>query len=150
MNRLIILTILLSTFFLSSCSNNPNSDTSDRVQSVVLPDDFIEFLEAFHADLDFQKSHIQWPLQGIPSMMDSRDTTLETSTFRWQQDNWVMHHDFLEDNDEFEQTYSVFSEDMIIEQILHINGSIGMERRFAKRDDSWNLIYYAGMNVIKQ
>ena len=35
---------------------------------------------------------------------------------------------------------------MVVEYIVHKNGKFGMERRFAKFGDEWNLIYYAGLN----
>ena len=59
-----------------------------------------------------------------------------------------MHKGF-EDNEEFEQSFTLFTEDMITEKITHISGKIEMERRFAKMDDEWRLIYYAAMNFIK-
>ncbi len=133
-----------------SCSTSPKVESDDSVQSVVLPDDFLYFLDDFHSDVDFQKAHIQWPLQGLPTLMNSSDTTLVKDSYRWTKDNWIMHQDFDVTNEEFEQQYSMFGDDMVIEQILHINGSMGMERRFSKRDDTWNLIYYAGMNLIKK
>ena len=150
MNRLIILFLASSALFLGSCSNGSKSEASTSNQSEVLPDDFWDFLDEFHTDVEFQKAHIQWPLQGIPTLMDSRDSTLVTETYRWIADEWIMHHDFDESNEEFELNYSMVGDAIIIEQIIHINGSMGMERRFAKQEDSWMLIYYAGMNLIRQ
>ncbi len=150
MNRLIILFTLSGSLFLISCSNTPKAESEVTEQSLDLPDDFLDFLDEFHSDVDFQKAHIQWPLQGLPTLMNGSDTTLVEDAYRWTKEDWIMHQDFNENNDEFEQQYSMFGDDMIIEHILHINGTMGMERRFSKRDDTWNLIYYAGMNLIKK
>jgi len=150
MSRVIILFLISGILISSACNNTPDTSSEAEMTSIDLPNDFVDFLDSFHSSSDFQKSHIQWPLQGLPPMMDDSDTTLNLTTFRWTPDDWVMHVGFSEDNEEYEQSYSMFGDDMIVEQILHINGSMGMERRFAKRDDTWNLIYYAGMNLIKK
>lgn len=112
-----------------------------------LPDDFLDFLDQFHTDEDYQMAHIRWPLQGVPTMIED---SIDVATFRWTKDDWVMHKGFDTDNAEFEQSFKPFGDDMIIEQIIHINGKTGMERRFARSEDGWNLIYYAAMNFLKQ
>lgn len=131
-----------------SCNTTPKAETESVPDlEVVLPDDFVDFLDEFHSDKTFQLAHIRFPLQGAPSMIvDSIDTT----TFRWQADEWVMHKGFDLNNEEFVQTFKVFGDNMIAEHIIHINGQTGMERRFAKSEDSWDLIYYAAMNFLKQ
>ena len=146
MNRTIIFFFLAGSILLSSCANEQKTTTAETSQSVVLPDGFLDFLDEFHSDINYQKAHIQWPLEGVPSMIDSSYVKGE---FRWSQDDWVMHNDFDEDNEEFEQKFTLFGENMIIEHITHINGSIGMERRFSREEDSWKLIYYAGINFIE-
>lgn len=147
MNRIIALIILAFSLFLFSCTSGQKSNTAEMEQSLILPDDFLDFLDEFHGDIDFQKAHIQWPLEGIPTMMDS---SYVEGTYRWSEEQWIMHHDFDESNEEFEPVYTMFGDDVVIEHILHINGSMGMERRFSKQDDSWKLIYYAGMNLIRK
>ena len=147
MNRLIAIFIITGSLFLFSCANSPKPDTTQTKRSVTLPDDFWDFLDEFHGDIEFQKAHIQWPLEGLPSMMDS---SYVEETYRWSEQDWIMHHDFDETNEEFELAYTMFGDDVVIEQILHINGTMGMERRFSKQDDSWKLIYYAGMNFIRK
>ena len=149
MTRLII-SLIISSLTLTSCSNNPKSEVNNSHQSVVLPDSFSDFLDEFHSDEAFQKAHIQWPLQGLPTLMNDGDSISVDGSFRWTEEEWVMHHEFDENNEEFEQTYTMVGDDIIIEQILHINGTMGMERRFSRQDDSWMLIYYAGMNLIRQ
>ncbi len=147
MNPLLRLIFIIGALFIFSCTSKPKPSSRVAQHSVVLPGDFLDFLDEFHTDIDFQKSHIIWPLQGLPTMMDS---SYVEGSYRWTQKDWVMHQEFDDLNDEFEQTYSMFSDDMVIEHILHINGSMGMERRFSRSTDSWNLIYYAGMNVIRK
>jgi len=150
MTRLIISLIFSGSLILGSCTNSPKSNPNNTHYAIDVPDDFIYFLDEFHSDTVFQKAHIQWPLQGLPTWMNGNDTTIVDDSFRWTEDNWVMHRDFDQDNEEFEQKFSTVGDDIVIEQILHINGSMGMERRFSRRDDSWVLIYYAGMNLIRQ
>ena len=38
-----------------------------------------------------------------------------------------------------------FSEDLIIEKILHDNGQYAAERRFLRDDSGWELIFYADL-----
>ena len=93
MIRPIILLLISGSLILFSCTSSPKSETRTDLQSDSLPNDFLDFLDEFHSDLDFQKAHIQWPLEGLPPMMDS---SYVEGSFRWTADNWVMHHDFDE------------------------------------------------------
>jgi len=136
---------------LLSCNNSSKADSSgtDEIpESAELPVDFLNFLDEFHGDEEFQLAHIRFPLQGLPSMMD--ESSSDMGQYRWTKDDWVMHKGFDQDNEEFEQSFKLYGEDMVVEHIVHINGQTGMERRFSKSEDSWDLIYYAAMNFIKQ
>lgn len=108
---------------------------------------FEEFYKRFHEDTAFQKSHVTFPLEGIPAFADS--SQMYNGTFRWQEDTWVFHRmtDSLQQN--FDREFISLGDDLIIEHLTHKSGKIGMERRFARLGDGWNLIYYAGMNYIK-
>lgn len=149
MKLLTKLSFIALLFAVISCNSTPKTDTDTTVEdvSVDVPYDFIQFLDEFHTDEDFQLAHIRFPLQGAPSMIVD---SIDTATFRWEADNWVMHKGFDPDNEEFVQTFKMFGDNMIAEHIIHINGKTGMERRFAKSGDSYDLIYYAAMNFIKQ
>ena len=108
---------------------------------------FETFYKRFHEDTSFQKSRITFPLEGIPAFADS--SQMFDGTFRWQEKDWVFHRmtDSLQQN--FDREFISLGDELIIEHLTHKSAQIGMERRFAKLGDGWNLIYYAGMNYIK-
>ena len=112
-----------------------------------LPADFEQFYEAFHGDSVFQLAHIMFPLEGLPPNVDS---TTMAGNFRWQKENWVLHRPFNAMDGAFIRDYRVLGDELVIEDIQHESGRYGMERRFAKYDDGWYLIYYAGMNELVQ
>lgn len=136
--------ILLLAVLAIGCKNDKQKEAKDI--TVDLPLDFEDFWDRFHQDSLYQIEHINFPLQGIPTMMDS---VYDATGYLWKKEEWVMHKNF-ESNEEFDQSFALFTEDMITERITHINGRMGMERRFAKIDDEWQLIYYAAMNFIEQ
>lgn len=135
--------LIVLLFIIASCKPQLQEANDTNVD---LPMDFQIFLEQFHSDSLYQINHINFPLQGIPTMMDS---LYDASGYHWAKGDWVMHKGF-DANEEFEQSFTLFTENMITEKITHISGKIEMERRFAKLDDEWHLIYYAAMNFIKQ
>jgi len=149
MKLLTKLSLFISLCLLASCGNAPKTETttSTNFEEMVLPHDFVDFLDEFHGSEEFQMNHIRFPMQGLPSMMAD---SVDTETFRWTVENWVIHQGFDLDNEEFEQTFKLFGDDMIVEHIIHINGQTGMERRFSRSGESWDLIYYAAMNFIKK
>ncbi|MEM1322889.1 MAG: hypothetical protein AAGG75_21670 [Bacteroidota bacterium] len=110
--------------------------------------DFEQFYQQFHSDSTYQLAHILFPLEGIPPSADS--LTLVQGGFRWQANEWTLHREFDDMDGEFVRDLRVLSEDMILEQIQHNSGQYGMERRFARFDDGWYLIYYAAMNKLAE
>jgi len=108
--------------------------------------DFDAFYHQFHSDSTFQIEHIIFPLQGIPA----RDSSFVSSneTFHWQKDQWVLHRAFDDMGGSFKREFLNMGADLMIENIKHVNGRYGMQRRFAKYDDGWHLIYYAAMNEL--
>ena len=124
-------------------TTTPN-DTTELVQT--LPKDFNEFYQKFHQDSLYQMAHITFPLEGIPIQADS--STIVSGNFRFQKSDWRMHRDFDSSLGEFHKSISKITDGLIIEQITHDNGQFGMQRRFAKIGNEWNLIYYAAMNRI--
>lgn len=147
MNRLLVF-VLFSLLLLLGSSCNSVINNQDVQSEVILPNGFEDFLAKFHADKEFQLAHIQFPLQGLPTMMKESQADLEG--FTWEKENWIMHHEFDPDNGEFEQTFTLMGDDLVLEKILHLNGNLGLERRYVRSDDSWTMIYYAGMNFIRQ
>ena len=112
-----------------------------------LPSDFLAFYQRFHDDSLYQLEHIIFPLQGIPAEADS--ATILDGKFRWQKENWVMHHPFENAEGQFARSLKKISDEMVIENIT-VAGQYGMQRRFSKSGDDWYLIYYAGMNKLAE
>ncbi|MFN7116206.1 MAG: hypothetical protein ACK4TA_05365 [Saprospiraceae bacterium] len=111
-------------------------------------DDFKTFYERFHQDAEYQLAHITFPLEGLPSDADA--DLLESGNFYWQEEEWELHRPFDVEHSAFKQEFIRFGDDLVVEKIIHQSGEYGSIRRFAKMGDEWYLIYYAGMNRIKE
>jgi hypothetical protein len=109
--------------------------------------DFVAFYERFHEDSLFQMRHIIFPLQGLPPEVDS--ATLAEQHFRWERDNWVMHRPLPVEGGEFTREFVPYTDDLIVERIVHHSGALGMLRRWARIDGQWTLIYFADMNRLR-
>ncbi len=109
-----------------------------------LPSDFLAFYQRFHDDSLYQLEHVIFPLQGIPSDADS--ATIADGRFRWQKEDWVMHHPIEDAGTEFSKSFKKISDEMVIENIRIAAGQYGMQRRYSKSGDDWYLIYYAAVN----
>ena len=135
------LTLLLFLLFVWACSSQQEQakvpETNDEAA------DFEGFYKRFHQDSLYQIEHIVFPLEGIPSNIDS---SINQASFRWQKEEWKMHHAFDNANSEYQIEFVPISDKLIIEKITHKTGQFGMLRRFAKLGEEWFLIYYAGMN----
>lgn len=110
-------------------------------------DDFDTFYERFHADSNFQKEHILFPLQGIPSNPDSM--MLADRSFRWTKEDWIVQNK-IDPSSGFSSTIFPVDSALVIENIMHKTGQYAMERRFAKQSGEWMLIYYAGLSRVQQ
>lgn len=109
-----------------------------------LPDDFVEFYNAFHTDSQYQMDHIIFPLEGLPHAETTSDT-VTTQRFFWQRDDWKKHNHFTDPSGQFDHWYEVLN-DRIIEHWVQMKGTnMVIHRRFAKLDDGWYLIYYTGL-----
>ena len=111
-----------------------------------LPPDFITFYDQFHEDSIYQLEHIAFPLSGIPPNIDSTFT----GSYFWQEKEWQLHRPFDAMDGEFVQHFRSIGEEIIIEEIQHRSGQYGMQRRFARLSNGWNLIFYAAMNQLNQ
>lgn len=131
---------------LLSCRNQGGNEVREP-----LPEEyrsFVEFYERFHQDSAYQMEHIVFPLEGLPSEADS--ATIASGAFRWTQDNWRLQRGFDLESSGFAQELIPVGEGLIIEKITHKAGGLGMQRRFARLGQEWYLIYYAGLNRVKQ
>lgn len=140
---------MLLAFFACKTDNESQAvaATSKENSAQQVLTEFDAFYQQFHADSTFQKSRILFPLQGIPSNADS--ATLRNRGFRWQADEWVVQHELAPDSD-FKSTILPVDSALVIEQIMHQSGDYAMERRFAKLNGEWMLIYYAGINRVRK
>ncbi len=140
MKRRVIIVLALGTiaFAAMTCKRKPAADLST----------FQGFYERFHSDSLYQMEHILFPLEGLPSVMDT--TLANVPDFRWTESNWRMHRAFDFEGSEYEQTLATFGEDVVVEKIMHQTGAFGMLRRFARMDGEWYLIYFADMNPVKK
>ncbi|MEM9920336.1 MAG: hypothetical protein AAF990_19725 [Bacteroidota bacterium] len=121
-------------------------ETADQTEGTSVPPDFFQFYTQFHEDSTFQLAHIRFPLQGIPANVDS--LTLTAGNFRWTADQWILHKPFDSMEGQFLRYFDAFGSDMVVERIQDSSGSYGMQRRFARFDDGWQLIFYAAMNQL--
>ena len=112
---------------LIGCQNNDTTEEPFK--------DFIEFYQQFHQDSAYQMEHIVFPLQGSNGSADPK------GTFRWEKENWALHRPV--DTTNFRQAFNPVDEKLIIEYLMHESGRFSVERRFAKTQDEWKLIYYA-------
>lgn len=128
-----------------SCKNKKTEIS--KSESEGLPADFVEFYDKFHSDSVFQIEHCLFPMEGLP---DQADSTLNSADFRWTADNWRTHKHIDEKESGMTRRFLKISDKMITETLLNEQQGIGMERRFAKFGDDWNLIYYVGMNQFRK
>lgn len=136
--------ILCLPLLFTSCKEKEASNAPVGDQ---LPEDFQRFYERFLNDSLYQMEHINFPLEGIPDNALSKSDP--STSFRWQQDQWTMHRPIVSDSTGFSSQFSQLGP-IIIEEILHESGQYGMLRRFANNGEEWRLIYYAGLNPLKQ
>jgi hypothetical protein len=134
-------------FFVIFCILNAcQSVSSNRGVDASLPDDFKKFYEKFHTDSSYQMKHIIFPLEGIPSYADSLG--LVANNFYWQEKNWDLHKNITDES--YRKEYSILPNDIINEKLILKDKPIRLQRRFAKISGEWMLIYYVGLNSIRQ
>ncbi len=117
--------------------------------SADLPSEFIEFYRQFHRDSLFQINHIQFPLEGLPSLADSQ--LIASKSFKWEREDWEMHRSLAANNGEYKQFFVQSIPNRLIEErIQETRTGLVMVRRFLKQDEDWELIYYAGLNRLRE
>lgn len=110
--------------------------------------DFQDFYVKFHQDSTFQMEHITFPLQGIPDNVANAPDYHDNFTF--QASNWTLNRPIDLEESRFKRSLRAIGSQLVVEQLVHESGSYGMERRFAKIDGEWTLIYYQGINPINR
>ena len=136
---------ILGVLLLISCKNDIKLS---QKEAQGLSEDFVTFYNKFHNDSAFQMAHIQFPLEGYPTGNLS-DSIGNVADFRWTADKWVLHRlDQFSDSlyvRQFEQPMPIMVNEIIIEK----KSTYGMTRRFLKRDNDWQLIFYSDMNRLE-
>lgn len=107
----------------------------------------MSFYQQFHQDSAYQMAHIVWPLEGVP---DHAGDQLQDRTFRWQKEGWTMMRPIDYSTGEYQREFLTLGGDIIIEKITHKSGRYALIRRFAIVSGKWHLIYYAGVNPIRE
>jgi len=148
MFRIFILPLTLLLFCFSSCKQKQNqqghSNTVFDDESSV-PADFMDFYMKFHQDSSYQVNHIQFPLDGLPSMaLELPQDSI--NNFSWHAADWKIHKPFMGDENEYLKEFRVISKNLISEFIIEKQMGYTMERRFSKLGGNWYLIYYMDMN----
>lgn len=135
-----VIAILIFLSFLLACKHTPQIAEG-------LPAGFEEFYQKFHEDSLYQIKHILFPLSGLPD--NAYNKNMDPDTFRWQKNDWVMHHPYKEGETVFERQFNPVTNDLVEEVFRSKDQGFAMVRRFARSGGEWHLIYYAGMNPVK-
>ncbi len=139
--------LFLLPLFIESCAKKKaqTENIPEELEAIdTLPDDFLTFYDRFHTDSLYQMDHIIFPLEGLPHSTGDGDSII-TKRFFWQRPDWKKHNHFTDPSGQFEHWYEVLNE-RVIEHWVQMKGTdLVIHRRFAKLDDEWFLIYYAGM-----
>lgn len=148
----VIISSIFFTMKLRQMTNTPEEVMEEpqeyEAEDEGMPPGFLAFYQRFHEDSLFQLEHVTFPLQGIPGDADS--ATIVDGRFRWQKEDWLMHHPIEDSGMEFSRSMKKFGEEMVIENISVAGGQYGMQRRFSKSGDDWYLIYYAALNQLAE
>ena len=133
--------ILIFLFTFNACKQKNNLSDNEIKE---LPSDFVAFYTKFHNDSIFQLTHIQFPLPGFPSQVDSI-----ANNFEWTKETWRMHRAENFSDSLFTRTFEMPAPNCVNETVVMKNTPLGTFRRFYKRDKDWFLIFYADMNKIQ-
>jgi len=126
-----------------SCGDQTDGEqTEDLTITSDVPANFFEFYQRFHSDSLFQMDHIQFPLSGVPTM----DSSADPENYKWTKANWRMQK-MPELSEDTKRTFANLG--FVIIERLTIGGVMGTERRFLPVGDSYELIYYAGMQRVR-
>ena len=148
----ILFALALVNLFLAGCKERAVTQepaAEGVVEADPIPADFLEFYDRFHADSAYQMEHINFPLEGLPSAEGDIDSIVDQRYF-WQRDEWKKHNHFTDPSGQFEQWFEILDA-RVIEHWVQVRGTkLVIRRRFAKMDDGWYLIYYAGLRPLER
>lgn len=153
MNKLsYILVMLVAIIGCYACQNqDTGTQTAAPSEATATEEElagFRQFYQKFHQDSLYQVDHVIFPLEGLPDNADS--LAFVEDNFHWEREDWQMHRPFDFEFSDFIRQLEPIGGNIVVERIIHKTGQMGMVRRFSRLGDDWYLIYYAGMNRIKQ
>jgi len=155
-----LLTGIIFVLVFTNCKPKPEVPGSTVVEEQpvdTLPADFVEFYNRFHTDSLYQMEHIIFPLEGLPNSLGDGDTTNSmgqgagnreqgsAKRFYWKREEWKKHNHFTDPSGQFDHWYQVLDERLIEHWVQMKRTDMVIHRRFAKLDNGWYLIYYAGL-----
>ena len=149
MKQYLIATALSLVLF--SCKNNTSGSQAENVRQTAGSDQpsaaFMDFYQKFHSDSRFQLDHIVWPLAGQTAVqVDSSRSILQA--IQWEKEKWRMHRLDFNSND-YLREWKLIGDIMVIEKMRAKSANYGLERRFAKKNDTeWALIFYSDMHEL--
>ncbi len=130
-------------YFVKKKTVSRNADPVTTVATTPkLPDDFHDFYNKFHTDSLFQMEHIIFPLEGLKKSKDSN----EMIPVKWEKNEWRMHRPFNDYEGTFERSFTNM-DGIITEYIRSTNGMFSLEKRYAKINGEWHLIYYRELTM---
>ncbi len=122
---------------------NSSGNQADSV-SAADTNDFDNFYKKFHRDSAFQMEHILFPLQGIPSMVDSAFLASGKMHY-WNEGDWLLHNEIdFENNTDYKRDLKVT--DFLVEERIFDKNNFFILRRFYFMEGKWMLIYYSDLN----
>jgi len=134
-NLLLIITLPLFWIACKSDRRDVAENSEDLTSEQNFPEGFESFFTRFHSDSLYQLEHIVFPLEGKNDAVDPE------RAYYWTPDNWKLHGEYDESLTDFSRSFRVVK-DIVIEIIQDKYAFSRMERRFAKIDGEWMLIYY--------
>jgi hypothetical protein len=130
-------------FYFLKRENLPANSTTASIPAYE-SDEFLQFYNQFGADSLFQLEHIVFPLEGTAAARDSMPPS--PPDFRWQKEHWTIHKAYNDMDGTFTRQFMSVG-NIISEIIADKSNQFSMERRFAKMDGQWYLIYYREMGI---
>jgi len=130
---LLILGIISATFFIVGCSSSKNIVDKKG-------EDFDQFYDQFHTDVNFQSSRIVFPLKG--AMEDNSGRT------SWTKENWIPLKVKIQDVDS--SKYKVEYEKMgnrFIQKFSLPGSGFSSEYHFEKIEGRWYLVFAEDINL---
>lgn len=140
---LLITIILLAIACKDQTAPKQTTDTEPLKNGI--SESFWPFFETFQNDSIYQMEHIIFPLKGLPAKAEDM---VEGESFYWQKEGWRIHRQFDDMGGTFQRSYRQVGH-MVTETISDQSGTFQMERRFAKMDEDWMMIYYAAMRMVR-